>query len=130
MAKEKVYDIRVTTTINVDNDTLKKFKELCKRDDISISQRVNEFMKEEVKKVEGITTPIAIAYHRTSNLQSNMRQTSLSAFAHYSKNDIEQDVINTEDRKLLIVYEAHGHTLKNSARKRLHDLELMARVNR
>lgn len=129
--KDKEYDIRVPLTINVDNDILKKFREICHRDNTSMSKVINEFMDQEIKKVEGLATPIAITYvNDKSSSTSNMRQTTLSVFAHYSKNDIEQDVINTEDRKLLVVYEAHGHTLKYSAKKRLQDLDLMTKIGR
>ena len=82
MAREKKYGTRVPLTINVDNDDLRAFREMCHRDRVSMSERFNEFMREEVKKAEGLNaTPIAIAYVKTSH--SNTQQSSLSVFRDF-----------------------------------------------
>ncbi len=54
---DKEYDVRVPLTINVDNDTLKKFREICHRDNTSMSKVINEFMGQEIKKSKASLLP-------------------------------------------------------------------------
>lgn len=48
----------------------------------SLSKRIDEFIKDEVKKVEGLANPLAIPYNRV-NTNSIMSQTSLSLLRNF-----------------------------------------------
>lgn len=84
LMREKKYKVRVPITMNLDNDTLQAFKELCRRDRLSLSERINSFMAEELKKEVGHATPIAITYNNNGSNYLDKRQTLISSFANYS----------------------------------------------
>lgn len=44
-------------TFNVDEEVYRKFSEHCKKEGISMSKRVENFIREEVQKISGISVP-------------------------------------------------------------------------
>jgi len=44
-------------TFNVDDELYKKFSELCKREGISMSKRVNLFLERELARIQGAQVP-------------------------------------------------------------------------
>jgi hypothetical protein len=102
MPKDKVYEIRTPLTINVDKEALEKYKEMCHRDHTSLSRRIDEFIKDEVKKVEGLATPIAITYNTGDDNSIILRHPSLYLSRNFgtrtkSYKKFQPDIITLDD---------------------------------
>jgi hypothetical protein len=69
--RNRKYNVRVPVTVNFDSDTLEAFKEICHKQRLSMSERLNAFMAEEVKKeVSPLQrTPINIIFSNDINQQ-------------------------------------------------------------
>jgi hypothetical protein len=111
-------------------DMVMEAEQKAAKDGKSLSQVITDLLEQytESKKVEGQTIPI-VAYN-INEVQQSMHQSTILQFANSSTNYIEQELTGMHDRKLLVLLEAKGHTLKYSAKKRLHDLDFMARIGR
>lgn len=119
--KNEPYTNKQTIFVNIEGNVKEALEDICYKERMTLTAKVQELIDQEVrKKAEGITTPIAIAYqhHSTNFGQSNMRQTSLSAFANLSKIDIEKETNLIEDHSTLARLKTNYYTGKIAVDKK------------
>lgn len=130
--REKKYRTRVPVTINLEDQILRDFKELCYKERVSMSEKVNLFMEQELKKEVGPNAPnaIGVAYQRNTykgygNSSANYTEpldkylsenfvTSKDWFSFYQRID---DIAQVERHEALAV------TISKQARQRMHFLK-------
>ena len=130
--REKKYRTRVPVTINLEDQILRDFKELCYKERVSMSEKINLFMEQELKKEVGPNAPnaIGVAYQRNTykgygNSSVNYTEpldkylsenfvTSRDWFSYYSKID---DIDHVKRHEALAV------TISKQAKQRANYLK-------
>lgn len=86
MTRNKEYHTRVPKTLNFEMNVYEEFEELCKKESISISKKIQSFMVDEIQKnPSGDQTPIKITYRKQQNKPTQSVPITLDQWIHKLK---------------------------------------------
>lgn len=101
MARDKEYRARVPKTLNFEMHLYEEFQDFCKKEDMSVSKKLQELMTEAIQKnALGSENPIGVSYITYMNQKQKPFQMSLDAW-------------NTRQRAIQSIKELDAQTIEN-----------------
>ena len=115
MARPKEYRTRIAATLNFEMNVYEEFQDLCKKEEISVSKRLQDIMVEEIQKnALGSHNPIGVLYNLYNNKPNKSCQSDLTQwFDHVS---------NITNQQELLIIKGQASALCGAADKRSMEL--------
>ncbi len=112
MGRPKAYSDRTSTSFSCEKAVLDDFLELCWKEKISLSEKLQTYMEQELKKDMGLANPIKVSYEAQNKVMSLLHylQDSIDV-----KKSIDEECSTINDHKTLARLKAAAYTINQSA---------------
>jgi len=110
--RPKLYNDRTSTSFSCERAVLDDFLELCWREKTSLSEKLQTYMEEELKKEKGILNPIKIEYNTQNKVMSLLHYLQETIV---DMNTISQECSRIDDQKTLARLKGVAYTINQCA---------------